>query len=77
MIHRDISEGNVMMARHSPGFSGFIQDFDYSFSWRRFLIKRGMAVCLAAWEQYCREHGHEPRGPGDSDESKERTVSLL
>ncbi|EPT03334.1 hypothetical protein FOMPIDRAFT_1115985, partial [Fomitopsis schrenkii] len=31
VIHRDISEGNVMMARHSARFRGFIHDFDYSF----------------------------------------------
>ncbi|EPT03326.1 hypothetical protein FOMPIDRAFT_1116386, partial [Fomitopsis schrenkii] len=31
VIHRDISEGNVMMARHCARFHGFIHDFAYSF----------------------------------------------
>ena len=77
MIHRDISEGNVMMARRSARFRGFIQDFDYSFSWRQFLRKRGMEISLAAWEKYCEEHGHEPRSNDKPDTSKERTVSGL
>ncbi|EPS93231.1 hypothetical protein FOMPIDRAFT_89013 [Fomitopsis schrenkii] len=77
VIHRDISEGNVMMARHNAVFRGFIQDFDYSFSWRRFLRKRGMEVCLAAWEKYCRERGHDPRAKDKPDESKERTGTVL
>ena len=75
VIHRDISEGNVMMARRSARFRGFIQDFDYSFSWRQFLRKREMEISLAGWEQYCKEHGHKPRASGNPDESKERTVS--
>ncbi|EPS93868.1 hypothetical protein FOMPIDRAFT_91473 [Fomitopsis schrenkii] len=77
VIHRDISEGNVMMARHSASFRGFIHDFDYSFSWRRFLRKRGMRACLAEWEKYCRDHGKEPYDKEKPDESKVRTGTKL
>ncbi|KAH9915718.1 uncharacterized protein B0H18DRAFT_1107840 [Fomitopsis serialis] len=57
IIHRDVSEGNVMISRLRAAFAGFIQDFDFSFSWRRFLQKRGWDVNLATWEKYCVEHG--------------------
>ncbi|EPT03318.1 hypothetical protein FOMPIDRAFT_1116313, partial [Fomitopsis schrenkii] len=81
IVHRDISEGNVMICR-DPGspFKGFIHDFDFSFSWLRFLAKRDMVVALATWWQHCIEHGHEPAGPGDADalnDSKERTGTPL
>ena len=69
----------ICRGRGSP-FKGFIHDFDYSFSWLRFLRKRGLEVCLASWEKHCAENGHKPAGPGDADplnDSKERTVSDL
>ncbi|KAH9915203.1 uncharacterized protein B0H18DRAFT_940039 [Fomitopsis serialis] len=81
IIHRDVSEGNVMISRLHSAFAGFIQDFDFSFSWRRFLQKRGWDVDLTTWEKYCVEHGHEPRqtdGKSDpANDSKERTGTLL
>ncbi|KAH9831786.1 uncharacterized protein C8Q71DRAFT_285114 [Rhodofomes roseus] len=81
VIHRDISEGNVMIARLGEAFAGFIQDLDFSFSWRRFLEKRNYAsVDLATWEKYCVEHGHEPPQANDVDpanNSKERTGTVL
>ena len=77
IIHRDVSEGNVMICRVEGASSkGFIQDFDFSFNWRRFLYRRSMKNNLATWEKYCVDHGHEPPRPGDPiNESKERTVS--
>ncbi|TFY57945.1 hypothetical protein EVJ58_g6715 [Rhodofomes roseus] len=81
LIHRDISEGNVMIARLGEVFAGFIQDFDFSFSWRRFLETRHYeSIDLATWEKYCVEHGHEPPQENDVDpanNSKERTGTLL
>ncbi|KAH9915212.1 uncharacterized protein B0H18DRAFT_959408 [Fomitopsis serialis] len=81
IIHRDVSEGNVMISRLRAAFAGFIQDFDFSFSWRRFLQKRGWDVNLATWEKYCVEHGHEP--PRDDEKTdpandcKERTGTIF
>ncbi|EPT03332.1 hypothetical protein FOMPIDRAFT_89023 [Fomitopsis schrenkii] len=81
VVHRDVSEGNVMICR-DPGslFKGFIHDFDHSFSWLRFLGKQGWITELATWVQYCAEHGHEPAGPNDEDvlnDSKSRTGTPL
>lgn len=85
VVHRDVSEGNVMISRNknNKGFSGFIQDFDYSLSWVAFLIKHkdeygwGEAIDLATWEKYCAEHGHEQAQEGNpGNDSKERTVSV-
>ena len=61
-------------------FKGFIHDFDYSFSWLRFLAKRKWNIDLAEWEKYCVECGHMPAEPGSTDvlnDSKERTVCDL
>ncbi|KZT63070.1 hypothetical protein DAEQUDRAFT_742137, partial [Daedalea quercina L-15889] len=78
IIHRDISKGNVMIARNNGAFAGFIQDFDYSFSWKRFLKKHGMKPSLTSWEKYCVEHGHEPCNKNDpADAFKERTGTIL
>ena len=79
VIHRDVSEGNVMICR-DPGspFKGFIHDFAFSFSWLRFLRKRGLEASLASWEKHCVDNGHKPAAPGDTallNDSKERTVS--
>ncbi|KAH9915211.1 uncharacterized protein B0H18DRAFT_1042164 [Fomitopsis serialis] len=78
VIHRDISEGNVMIAPEGAAFSGFIQDLDYSFNWKWFLHKRETQVDLAKWEEYCVQHGHEPRSKKDPDnDSKERTGTVF
>ncbi|KAH9919939.1 uncharacterized protein B0H18DRAFT_1106455 [Fomitopsis serialis] len=77
VIHRDISEGNVMIAPEGAAFSGFIQDLDYSFNWKWFLYRRKMQVDLAKWEEYCVQHGYEPRSKEDPDnDSKERTGTV-
>ncbi|EPT03321.1 hypothetical protein FOMPIDRAFT_1046876 [Fomitopsis schrenkii] len=81
VVHRDVSEGNVMICR-DPGspLKGFIHDFDHSFSWLRFLGNQGWVAELTAWEQYCAEHGHEPAGRHDEDvlnDSKSRTGTPL
>ena len=62
--------------------AGFIQDFDYSFSWMAFLAKHKDEygwdddADLAIWEKYCVEHGHEQAQEGNAgNDSKERTVS--
>ena len=59
-------------------FKGFIHDFDYSFSWLRFLAKRHLDLDLARWEKHCADSGHLPPEPSSTDllnDSKERTVS--
>ncbi|TFY58765.1 hypothetical protein EVJ58_g6212 [Rhodofomes roseus] len=78
LVHRDISEGNVMIAPKGARFRGYIQDFDFSFCWKWFLQKRKEKVDLATWEEYCVQHGHEPRSKKDPvNESKERTGTIF
>ncbi|KAH9836363.1 uncharacterized protein C8Q71DRAFT_79812, partial [Rhodofomes roseus] len=56
IIHRDISQGNVMIARRPDGtIIGFIHDFDYAFSWRRFLERERKTASIEEWEKYARE----------------------
>lgn len=87
VLHRDVSEGNVLIAQDAP-FNGFIGDFDYSFSWKRFLRERGWKGTLDSWQQYVKTHEGIPdenadgkASPEDLAESemrnglKERTVS--
>ncbi|KZT67884.1 hypothetical protein DAEQUDRAFT_375900 [Daedalea quercina L-15889] len=55
VIHRDVSKGNVMIARRSDGSStGFIHDFDYASSWKRFLDSEGIPATLERWVQHAR-----------------------
>jgi len=51
IIHRDISEGNVMIAENAP-YRGFIGDFDCSFVWKQWLKEHGMEATRKNWEQY-------------------------
>ncbi|TFY57946.1 hypothetical protein EVJ58_g6716 [Rhodofomes roseus] len=61
ILHKDVSEGNVMIIRHTDGTSGgFLQDFDYAFSWRHFLLRRGWRATKESWEQYVRTNEGHP-----------------
>lgn len=51
--HRDVSEGNVMIANGR----GFLHDFDYAFNWKAFLYSRGFEDTVASWEEYVRTRG--------------------
>ncbi|TFY59416.1 hypothetical protein EVJ58_g5790 [Rhodofomes roseus] len=56
IVHRDISKGNVMIARRDGDPStGFVHDFDYASSWKRFLASEGKPVDLESWIQYARD----------------------
>ncbi|KAH9922497.1 uncharacterized protein B0H18DRAFT_1120886 [Fomitopsis serialis] len=56
VVHRDISNGNVMIARRPDGsIIGFIHDFDYAFSWKRFLRGSGRPVNMKQWDKYVRD----------------------
>ncbi|EPT03302.1 hypothetical protein FOMPIDRAFT_1046855 [Fomitopsis schrenkii] len=40
ILHRDISEGNVMISRDpAVPYKGYVQDFDYSLNWQKFLVR--------------------------------------
>lgn len=63
IIHRDISEGNVLLVE-DESFTGFIGDFDHSFNWKTFLKRRGLEVSRESWEQYARQRYVTNNGPG-------------
>ncbi|KAH9917492.1 uncharacterized protein B0H18DRAFT_1034360 [Fomitopsis serialis] len=48
IMHRDVSEGNVMLVNGR----GFLHDLDYGFDWKNFLHKLGYEDTIASWEQY-------------------------
>ncbi|KZT69928.1 hypothetical protein DAEQUDRAFT_689871 [Daedalea quercina L-15889] len=52
IVHRDISQGNVMILRTKDGVVGFIHDFDYAFSWKWFLRSQGKPETLKSWEAH-------------------------
>lgn len=53
IIHRDISENNVMLTDSDDvmtAFVGFILDFDYSFDWQDILKRSGWEISEASWK---------------------------
>lgn len=89
VLHRDVSEGNVLIAEDAP-FKGFIGDFDYSFNWKRFLRERGWKDTLESWQRYIKTHEGMPDESANAKASqqdlkdselrnglKERTVRKL
>ena len=59
IIHRDISENNVMLTDSDDvmtAFVGFILDFDFSFDWHDFLKRAGWEVSEASWKRYVEEY---------------------
>ena len=56
ILHRDISEGNVMISR-DPGvpYKGLVQDFDYGLNWRKFLVKFGLGTEWKDWDEFVRD----------------------
>ncbi|EPS93540.1 hypothetical protein FOMPIDRAFT_93727 [Fomitopsis schrenkii] len=57
IIHRDISENNIMLSDDLMSFFiGFLLDFDYGFNWKDLLRRAGWEVSEAAWERYVEEY---------------------
>ncbi|EPT03319.1 hypothetical protein FOMPIDRAFT_1046874 [Fomitopsis schrenkii] len=55
ILHRDISEGNVMISRDpAVPYKGFVQDFDYSLNWQKFLVRLGLADKWEDWDNFVR-----------------------
>ncbi|EPS97657.1 hypothetical protein FOMPIDRAFT_1149766 [Fomitopsis schrenkii] len=83
IIHRDISENNVMLGDDFMSFFvGFLLDLDYGFNWKELLRKAGWEVSETSWEQYVEEYNRNlpqarrpappgmeipPMGPVDDD----------
>ena len=57
VIHRDISENDVMLGDDMMAFFvGFLLDFDYGFNWREVLQKAGWEVSEESWKRYVEEY---------------------
>ncbi|KAH9930116.1 uncharacterized protein B0H18DRAFT_1209608 [Fomitopsis serialis] len=70
VIHRDISEGNVMICDTSiASFTGFLLDFDYGFDWKAALKHAGLPVTKASWKTFVEKYNeslpyrHRPAPP--------------
>lgn len=50
-MHRDISEGNVLIAENAL-YKGFIGDFDCGFNWKLWLEEKKLTPSLDIWERY-------------------------
>ena len=57
IMHRDISEGNVMIANGR----GFLHDFDYGFNWKLFLRFLDYEDTEESWEEFVRTERGIPR----------------
>ncbi|KAI0730061.1 hypothetical protein C8Q72DRAFT_776846 [Fomitopsis betulina] len=57
IIHRDISENNVMLSDDMMSFFfGFLLDLDYGFNWKEVLERAGWEVSEASWKRYVEEY---------------------
>ncbi|TFY61673.1 hypothetical protein EVJ58_g4368 [Rhodofomes roseus] len=54
IIHKDVSEGNVMIVRRETGSGSFLQDFDHAFSWKHFLRRPVWHATKESWKVYVR-----------------------
>ncbi|KAH9930130.1 uncharacterized protein B0H18DRAFT_1117183 [Fomitopsis serialis] len=64
MIHRDISEGNVMIVDDGMcSFVGFLLDLDYAFDWKAALRHAGWPVNEARWKEFVNAYNENPPDP--------------
>ncbi|KAH9915730.1 uncharacterized protein B0H18DRAFT_1215343 [Fomitopsis serialis] len=62
VVHRDISEGNVMISRNPESqCTGYIQDLDYGLNWIRFLKELGWGSEEAEWDAFVRDESAKIR----------------
>jgi len=60
VLHRDISEGNILIANGR----GFLHDLDHAFDWVAHLFDQGYEHTVESWEQYVKKAEGIPRGDG-------------
>ncbi|KAH9830614.1 uncharacterized protein C8Q71DRAFT_785190 [Rhodofomes roseus] len=60
-MHRDISEGNILIANGR----GFLHDLDYAFNWMAHLLDLGYEHTVESWREYVRTTKGIPRKGGD------------
>ncbi|KAH9915741.1 uncharacterized protein B0H18DRAFT_1215351 [Fomitopsis serialis] len=57
ILHRDISEGNVLIANGR----GFLHDLDYASNWKAFLYVRRYEHTIESWDKYVKTGAGIPR----------------
>ena len=57
IMHRDVSEGNIMIANGR----GFLHDFDYGFNWKLFLQFLDFEDTEESWEEFVKTERGIPR----------------
>lgn len=62
IIHRDISEGNIMIYNGK----GFLHDLDYGFDWKAFLWDLGYEDTIESWEKFVATEEGIPRTDPDA-----------
>ncbi|KAH9915732.1 uncharacterized protein B0H18DRAFT_1124684 [Fomitopsis serialis] len=55
VMHRDISEGNVMFSRVKHKSTGYLQDLDCGLNWKMLLKKLGLGIEMADWDAFVRD----------------------
>ena len=73
ILHRDISEGNVMIANGR----GFLHDLDYGFNWKAFLRDLGYEDTEESWAQFAKTEQGIPRVADSGSESVTPGTSAL
>ncbi|KAH9930115.1 uncharacterized protein B0H18DRAFT_1209607 [Fomitopsis serialis] len=64
VIHRDVSEGNVMICdTRMAFFVGFLLDFDYGFDWKAALMHAGFPVNEANWKMFVEKYNESLTHP--------------
>ncbi|KAI0713081.1 hypothetical protein C8Q72DRAFT_777872, partial [Fomitopsis betulina] len=76
IIHRDISEGNIMIYNGK----GFLHDLDYGFDWKAFLWDLGYEDTIESWEKFvATEEGIPPSQQEDAQaaQAKSKTKTMM
>ena len=71
IMHRDISEGNVMIANGR----GFLHDFDYGFNWKLFLQFLDYEDTEESWEEFVKTEQGIPRASSSEPAAWPRAMS--
>ena len=61
LIHRDLSDGNVMIMDDGP-FNGFLLDLDYAFNWMEALELAGEVIDEETWMAYTKKYNEKVAG---------------
>ena len=61
-MHRDVSEGNIMISRDPKSSRGYLQDFDYGLNWKKLLSKLDLQPEQEDWASFVEDEWKKIRG---------------